>query len=69
MSIDAHGTRFEYLETPGTRPIVLVHGVGLDQSIWDAMLADFAGRSTLTYDLLGMATPINVWAPRLSIPS
>jgi len=53
MSIDAHGTRFEYLETPGTRPIVLVHGVGLDQSIWGAILADFAGRSTLTYDLLG----------------
>ena len=53
MSIDAHGTRFEYLETPGTRPIVLVHGVGLDQSIWGAMLVDFVGRSTLTYDLLG----------------
>lgn len=53
MSIDGHGTRYEYLEEPGTIPIVLVHGVGLDQSIWEAMLGDITGRSTLTYDLLG----------------
>ena len=53
MSIDAGGTCYEYSEEPGTIPIVLVHGVGLDQSIWEAMLGDITGRSTLTYDLLG----------------
>ncbi len=53
MSIDARGTRYEYSEVSGTIPIVLVHGVGLDQSIWDAMLGDITDRSTLTYDLLG----------------
>ena len=50
---DRLGTRFEYLEVRGTTPIVLVHGVGLDQNIWRAILGDFSGRSTLTYDLLG----------------
>ena len=53
MSIDARGTRYEYSEVPSTIPVVLVHGVGLDQSIWEAMLDDITGRSTLTYDLLG----------------
>jgi pimeloyl-ACP methyl ester carboxylesterase len=53
MSQDKQGTDFRYTEVPGTTPIVLVHGVGLDQRIWDAMLGDFGGRSTLTYDLLG----------------
>ena len=53
MSVDDRGTAFQYLEVPGTTPVVFVHGVGLDQNIWRAMLADFSGRSTLTYDLLG----------------
>ncbi|MAN93512.1 MAG: hypothetical protein CL700_04830 [Chloroflexi bacterium] len=53
MSSDSRDTSFRYLEVPGTTPIVFVHGVGLDQNIWRAMLADFSGRSTLTYDLLG----------------
>jgi pimeloyl-ACP methyl ester carboxylesterase len=53
MSQDDRGTSFEYSEAPGTTPVVFVHGVGLDQSIWRSMLADFNGRSTLTYDLLG----------------
>ena len=53
MDKDGHGTCYEYAEEPGTIPIVLLHGVGLDQSIWRSMLDDFRGRSTLTYDLLG----------------
>ena len=53
MSSDSRDTSFRYLEVPGTTPIVFVHGVGLDQNIWRAVLADFSGRSTLTYDLLG----------------
>ena len=50
---DKRGTSYEYLEILGTVPIVLVHGVGLDQGIWRAMLGDLSGRSALTYDLLG----------------
>ena len=53
MTIDARGTRYEYSEVPGTIPNVFVHGVGLDYSIWESMLGDIKGRSTLTYDLLG----------------
>jgi len=53
MSTDKGGTRYQYSEQPGTIPIVLVHGVGLDQSIWSNMLGGFKGRSALTYDLLG----------------
>lgn len=53
MSIDARGTHYEYSEEPDTIPIGLAHGVGLDQSIWEAILGDITGRSTLTYDLLG----------------
>jgi pimeloyl-ACP methyl ester carboxylesterase len=53
MSADDCGTAYQYLQVSGTTPIVFVHGVGLDQNIWGAMLPDFSGRSTLTYDLLG----------------
>ena len=53
MSTDNGGTYYQYSEQPGTIPIVLVHGVGLDQSIWRNMLGGFKGRSALTYDLLG----------------
>ena len=53
MTFDTCGTCYEYLETPDTIPIVLVHGVGLDQHIWGVMLDGITGRSTLTYDLLG----------------
>ncbi len=53
MSQDKQVTDFRFTEVPGTIPIVLIHGVGLDQTIWDAMLGDLGGRSTLTYDLLG----------------
>lgn len=53
MSQDLQGTNFRYKEVTGTIPVVLIHGVGLDQTIWDAMLVDLGGRSNLTYDLLG----------------
>lgn len=53
MSTDNRGTCYQYSEQPGTIPIVLVHGVGLDQSTWRDMLVEFKSRSTLTYDLLG----------------
>ena len=53
MSVDDRGTNYQYSETPGTVPIVLVHGVGLDQNIWHSMLGDLGGRATLPCYLLG----------------
>ena len=53
MTQDEQGTNFRFQEVSGTTSIVLVHGVGLDQAIWDSMLEDITGHSTLTYDLLG----------------
>ena len=53
MSTDEQGTSFRFQEVPGSIPIVLVHGVGLDQTIWNRMLRDLTSYSTLTYDLLG----------------
>jgi pimeloyl-ACP methyl ester carboxylesterase len=47
MTKDRHGTCLEYMEVQGTTPIVLVHGVGLDQNIWRAMLGDFWGTERL----------------------
>ena len=53
MTQDEQGTSFRFQEVSGTTSIVLVHGVGLDQAIWDSMQGDITGHSTLTYDLLG----------------
>ncbi|MEC9013400.1 MAG: alpha/beta hydrolase, partial [Chloroflexota bacterium] len=53
MSTDEQGTSFRFQEVRGSIPIVLVHGVGLDQTIWNRMLRDLTSYSTLTYDLLG----------------
>ena len=58
MTHDKQGTNFRFVDVAGTTPVVLVHGVGLDQSIWDSMLGDITGHSTLTYDLLGHAETV-----------
>ena len=52
MGEEDQGTSFRFQEVPGAITIVLVHGVGLDQTIWSPMLGDLTGYSTLTYDLL-----------------
>lgn len=37
------------------RPLILVHGVGLDRHMWDRFLAAYPGRrDVVTYDLIGM---------------
>ena len=36
-----------------TEPLVFIHGVGLDQKMWDSQIASFNNYSTITYDLLG----------------
>ena len=59
MSGNEHGTSFRFQEVPGTIPVVLIHGVGLDQTIWNPMLGDLTSYSTLTYDLLGHGDTIS----------
>ena len=69
MTQDEQGTNFRFQEVSGTTSIVLVHGVGLDQAIWDSMLEDITGHSTLTYDLLGHGEIVSPLGRRVSSPS
>ncbi len=34
-------------------PVVLIHGVGLDHTMWDAVVKSLPHRRTITYDLIG----------------
>jgi (E)-2-((N-methylformamido)methylene)succinate hydrolase len=48
----ADGTRYD--EAGAGAPVILLHGVGLDQSIWQAQCAALAGdHRVIAYDLLG----------------
>ena len=43
-----------------TEPLVFVHGVGLDQKMWDSQINSLTNHSIITYDLLGHGkTPYN----------
>ena len=43
-----------------TEPLVFVHGVGLDQKMWNSQVNSFSDHSIITYDLLGHGkTPYN----------
>ncbi|MDA7832195.1 alpha/beta hydrolase [Candidatus Pelagibacter sp.] len=43
-----------------TEPLVFVHGVGLDQKMWDSQVNCLSDHSIITYDLLGHGkTPYN----------
>jgi len=43
-----------------TEPLVFVHGVGLDQKMWDSQVNYLSDHSIITYDLLGHGkTPYN----------
>ncbi len=51
---DARGTYYELNGTASDTPLVLVHGVGLDHTMWDEHVARLAPtQSVLRYDLLG----------------
>ena len=41
------------LNNNNTTPIVFIHGVGLDQTMWEPQINYFKNETTLTYDLLG----------------
>ena len=43
-----------------TKPLVFVHGVGLDQKMWNPQINSLSNHSIITYDLLGHGkTPYN----------
>lgn len=51
---DPHGTRYRVVGPAGAPALVLVHGVGLDASMWAAQVPVLAARRrVVTYDLLG----------------
>ena len=42
-----------------TVPVVFIHGVGLDQQMWEPQIVSLNEYSTITYDLLGHGKTIN----------
>ena len=51
--IDDQGTYYQINEVAGTTPIIFIHGVGLDHSIWSPQVEFFKNSTTIVYDLLG----------------
>ena len=51
--IDDQGTYYQISEVAGTTPIIFIHGVGLDHSIWSPQVEFFKNSTTIVYDLLG----------------
>ena len=55
---DSKGT-FYILNKKDRTPIIFIHGVGLDHSIWDPQINEF-DNTVLIYDILGHGkTPLN----------
>ena len=51
--LDDQGTYYQINEVEGTTPILFIHGVGLDHSIWEPQIKFFKDRTTIIYDLIG----------------
>ena len=51
--LDDQGTYYQINKVEGTTPILFIHGVGLDQSIWEPQIKFFKDQTTITYDLIG----------------
>ena len=51
--LDDQGTYYQINEVEGTAPILFIHGVGLDHSIWTPQAEFFKNRTTIVYDLIG----------------
>ena len=50
---DDQGTYYQINEVNGSIPILFIHGVGLDHSIWEPQIKFFKDQTTITYDLIG----------------
>ena len=51
--LDDQGTYYQINKVEGTTPILFIHGVGLDHSIWEPQTKFFKDQTTITYDLIG----------------
>ena len=51
--VDSHGTSYSLNKINEKKPIVFIHGVGLNKEIWEPQINFFKNYNTLVYDLLG----------------
>ena len=52
-SSDAFETYYKFNKLNKNNPIVFVHGIGLNNAIWDQQIVYFKNYNTLVYDLIG----------------
>jgi len=50
---DSFGTHYSFNKVNEKNPIVFIHGVGLNNEMWEPQINFFKNYNTLTYDLLG----------------
>ena len=51
--LDDQGTYYQINEVKGSTPILFIHGIGLDHSIWEPQTKFFKDQTTIIYDLIG----------------
>ena len=52
QNFDPNQNYYSFIDN-NTVPIVFIHGVGLDQQMWEPQIEAFKEYSIITYDLLG----------------
>ena len=59
QNFDPNQNHYTFIDY-NTEPLVFIHGVGLDQKMWDSQISSLNNHSIITYDLLGHGkTPYN----------
>jgi len=58
QNFDPNQNYYSYNDN-NTVPLVFIHGVGLDQQMWEPQIVSLKEYSTITYDLLGHGKTIN----------
>ena len=58
QNFDPNQNYYSYNDN-NTVPVVFIHGVGLDQQMWEPQIVALIEYSTITYDLLGHGKTIN----------
>jgi pimeloyl-ACP methyl ester carboxylesterase len=59
QNFDSNQNYYSFIDN-NTDPLVFIHGVGLDQKMWDSQVNSLGDHSIITYDLLGHGkTPYN----------
>ena len=55
---DLNGNYYSFVNN-NTTPLVFIHGVGLDQQMWEPQIVALKEYSIITYDLLGHGKTIH----------